>query len=240
MLVGLIALLLGGGLVIQSVRLTGALRHRRRARAGFLDLVAARMLHLRRATLPTGFPRLSGVIDGAEFDLQVVPDSLTFRKLPALWLLVTLPQPLPVRQRLDLMVRPRGVEPFSTFDQLPVQTAMPPGFPLDVALRSELPVTADEAALLLRHRGLLDDPRIKELVIAPQGLRITWLADEAERGRYLIFREAEMGQQPLDPQALAPLLAALTGLRDDILSQDPAGIPVDARVETRAEERKCA
>lgn len=230
MLVGLLVLALGGGLVIQSVRLGRALRARAKARAGFLDLVAARMAHLRRATLPTGFPRLSGVIAGAEFDLQVVPDTLTFRKLPALWLLVTLPVPLPIRQRLDLMVRPRGVETFSSFDQLPVQTDAPPGFPLDVALRSEEPLTPDDAALLARQRAILDDPRVKELVISPQGLRITWLADEAERGRYLIFREAEMGQKPLDPEALWPLLSALTGLRDDILAGDAAPV----------EERKCA
>lgn len=227
MLAGLTVLILGGGLVILALRLRNDAARRKAARAGYFDRVAPLMDGLRRAISATGFARVSGRIAGVETDLQVVPDTLTYRKLPALWLLVTQPAALPVPQRIHLMARPRGIEPFSAFDTLPHQTLLPPGFPYDATLRSERPLSPDEAALLARHRAILDDPRVKELVIAPQGLRISWLADEAERGRYLIFREAEMGRTPLAPEALDPLLAALAVLRADIL-------------ETDAPERKCA
>jgi hypothetical protein len=60
---------------------------------------------------------------------------------------------------------------------------------------------------------------VKELVLAPEGLRIVWLADEAERGRYLLFREAELGQEPLAPHALSPLVARLRAIRADILRE---------------------
>jgi hypothetical protein len=207
-----------GGLTFLTLRLARAARRRRAARAGFFDLVAAQMTDLRRAVMPTGFARISGRIGGMEIDLQAVPDTLTYRKLPALWLLVTLPERLPVSQRIDLMVRPRGVEPFSFFDRLPCQTLLPAGFPGDMTLRSEHPLSADEAELLRRHRAVFDDPRVKELVLSPQGIRITWLADEADRGRYLIFREAEMGSEPLNPAHLAPILDALSVLRADIFA----------------------
>ena len=69
-----------------------------------------------------------------------------------------------------------------------------------------------------------DDPKVKELVLSPKGLRIVILGEEADRGRFLIFREAEMGRTPLSPARLQPMLDRLAALRDDILAltKDPA------------------
>jgi hypothetical protein len=44
------------------------------------------------------------------------------------------------------------------------------------------------------------------------------LAEEADRGRYLIFREAEMGMTPLAPARLSPLLDRLRAIREDVLA----------------------
>ncbi|WP_199260421.1 hypothetical protein [Paracoccus binzhouensis] len=206
-------------LLLLALRLRSEAARRRTARAGYFDRIAPRMRGLRRAVAPTGFARLSGRIRGVETDLQAVPDMLACRKLPALWLLVTQPAALPVAQRIHLMARPRGLEPFSIFATLPWQTRLPEGFPDDAVLRSEAPLSAAEAALLARHRAILADARVKELVISPRGLRIAWLAEEAERSRYLLFREAELGRTPLPPEVLAPLLAALQRLRADILAR---------------------
>lgn len=214
-------MILGAGLAWLALRLWREAGRRSAARAGYFDRVLPQMRATRRALAPTGFARVSGRIAGTLTDLQAVPDTLTYRKLPALWLLVTQPGPLPVGQRIHMMARPRGIEPFSAFDQLPHQTMLPADFPHDATLRSETALAPAEAALLARHRAIFDDPRVKELVIAPAGLRITWLADEAERGRYLIFRESEMGRAPLDPHSLAPLLQALARLRRDILASAP-------------------
>jgi hypothetical protein len=168
------------------------------------------------ALAPTGFARLSGRYQGALFDLQVVPDTLTYRKLPALWLLVTLAEPTPARATLDVMLRPRGVEPFSNFRDLAVQIATPSGFPEDCAIRSDAPEAAPPAELVLKHLLSLDADLLKELVISPTGLRLVWLAEEADRTRYLAFRDSEMGKAPLAPALLEPLLAALLALRDDL------------------------
>jgi hypothetical protein len=60
--------------------------------------------------------------------------------------------------------------------------------------------------------GLFADERAKELVISPKGLRIVWLAEEADRGRYLLFRDAELGHRPLARDVLSPLLTRLGAL----------------------------
>ncbi|MGB8815053.1 MAG: hypothetical protein WCC57_17880, partial [Paracoccaceae bacterium] len=72
--------------------------------------------------------------------------------------------------------------------------------------------------LLRRHLAVFDDPRVKELVISPKGVRLVWLAQEADRGRYLFFRDAEMGLDPLPVAALRPLMSALLALQSDLLA----------------------
>ena len=166
---------------------------------------------------PSGFPRMTGRRKGLSFDLQAIPDSLTFRKLPALWVMVSLPAPMPVRADLDLMARPSGQEPFSRFATLPHSLPAPDFLPASVALRSDNAAAVPPEALVRRHADHFADDRIKELLISPKGLRIVILAEEADRGRYLIFRDAEMGMTPLHPDRIAPLLDRLAALRDDLL-----------------------
>lgn len=196
-------------------------------RARYFDVVAPLFDTPLTGLAATGFPRLSGRYRGALFDLQVVPDTLTYRKLPALWLLVTLPQPLAVKATLDVMLRPMGVEPFSHFRDLARQIATPANFPADCAIRSDNPdadlpdADLPDADLVAAHIARLDPEQLKELVISPKGLRIVWLAEEADRTRYLAFRDAEMGKTALPAARLQPLLHALIALRDDLSKDTP-------------------
>ncbi len=208
--------------VVAAVLLSRQARARARRRAGYLDLVAPLFTNTVAATATTGFARLSGRYQGRLFDLQVVPDTLTYRKLPALWLLVTLPEPQPVAATLDIMLRPMGAETFSRFNDLPVQLAIPPGFPADCAVRCDDTAALPDFATLAAHLARLDPRRLKELVISPKGLRIVWLAEEANRTRYLVFRDAEMGMTPLPPSGLAPILAALLALQGDLHHREAA------------------
>ncbi len=196
---------------------------RSRARASYFSAAKALFDGGETRVQPTGFPRMTGRRDGLAFDLQAIPDTLTFRKLPALWVLVTLPEPLPLDATLDLMARPSGNEPFSKFTTLPQSLPTPPDLPKEVAIRSDDATRIPPQDLLARHADLFSDPSVKELVLSPKGLRIVILAEEADRGRYLIFREAEMGRTPLSPTRLAPLLDRLAAIREDVLAlKDPA------------------
>lgn len=212
--------ILGLWLTLQLVR---ASRARTAARAAYFDAVKPLFSGIDERTEPTGFPRLTGHHFGLAFDLQAIPDTLTFRKLPALWVMLTLPEPLPIRVTLDLMARPSGSEAFSRFANLPNALPPFPGLPKDVLVRcDDGPLPPSD--LLATHADLFADPRVKELILSPKGLRIVILAEEADRGRYLIFREAEMGMTPLSPNRVAPLLNRLRALRKDVLAltKDPA------------------
>lgn len=198
-------------------------RGRAAARAGYFDAVKPLFDGGEARLEPTGFPRMTGRRAGLAFDLQAIPDTLTFRKLPALWVLVTLPGPLPLRATLDLMARPSGHEPFSRFAALPQSLTALPGLPAHVAIRSDDATALPPADLVARHAAIFTDTSVKELVLSPRGLRIVILAEEADRGRYLIFREAEMGRAPLPAARLAPLLDRLAALRADLLAvKEPA------------------
>ena len=207
-----------------ALRLHRETRARAATRAGYFDAVKPLFDGGEARLQPTGFPRMTGRRAGSAFDLQAVPDPLTFRKLPALWVLITLPGPLPLKATLDVMARPSGNEPFTRFATLPQSLPTPPGLPVEIAIRSDDAARIPPADLVARHADLFADPRVKELVLSPKGLRIVILAEEADRGRFLIFREAEMGRTPLSPARLQPLLDRLASLRDDILAltKDPA------------------
>ncbi|MFN3577030.1 MAG: hypothetical protein ACK4TJ_08640 [Tabrizicola sp.] len=201
-----------------ALRLIGESRRRAATRAGYFEAVKPLFDGGETRLQPTGFPRMTGRRGGLAFDLQAIPDTLTFRKLPALWVLVTLPEPLPLDATLDLMARPSGNEPFSRFASLPQSLPTPPHLPREIAIRTDDAARVPLARLIVDHADLFRDPCVKELVLSPKGLRIVILAEEADRGRYLIFREAEMGRSPLSPARLEPLLDRLAALRQDVLA----------------------
>lgn len=211
---GLALAALGLWLALRLIRET---RARTAARAAFFDAVKPLFDGGETQLQPTGFPRMTGRRGGLSFDLQAIPDTLTFRKLPALWVLVSLPEPMPLGATLDLMARPSGNEPFTRFASLPQSLPTPPHLPREIAIRTDDAARVPLARLIADHADLFRDPRIKELVLSPRGLRIVILAEEADRGRYLIFREAEMGRSPLSPSRLEPLLDRLAALRQDVL-----------------------
>lgn len=191
-------------------------------RAGYFDLCQPLLTDPRRGKSDHGFARLAGRYQGRLFDLQAVPDALTYRKLPCLWLMVTLTEPMPVGATLDVMMRPGGGEVFSRFSTLPVQIALPDGFPADAVLRCDSAMDLPPVDLIALGRELFAQPRVKELVISPKGLRIVWLAEEADRTRYLIFRDSELGHQPLAPAVLRPHLDRLVALAGDLHMSLPA------------------
>jgi hypothetical protein len=169
---------------------------------------------------PHGYPRLSGRY--REFAVQIHPivDTLAIRRLPALWLLVTVQDRLPIKARFDMMMRPAGPTTFSNFDHLPYTLDHPDGFPEHAVIRTD---DADEvlpASLIKPHLAPFFGPQGKELLITENGLRIVWLLAEAERARYGIFRQAEFGSPEIDQTVLRDILDRLLAIRKDILAWD--------------------
>ena len=202
--------------LFQSARSNDA---RRKARAGFLDLCLPIFTQPITAVAETGFARISGHYRGQMFDLQVVPDSLSLRKLPCLWLLVTVAEPLPVDGSFDVMLRATGAETFSRFGELPRQTDTPAGFPEGCTIRTDAVGPMPAAMTVGRYLSGLDKDRLKELVVAPKGLRLVWLLEEADRQKYLLYRDAEMGSQPVRADVVLPLMDGLCTLWGDVMAQ---------------------
>lgn len=218
------------GLLYMIIRLGGSLRRaapfRQASRASWLDECRDLLQNPREAAGANGFPRMSGEYRGLTVDLQAVPDSLSYRKLPALWLLVSVVEPLPLRATLDLMKRPSGLETFSHFASLQEQITPPPGFPADCVIRTNDSSALPPAPLLTPHLAVFDEEeRVKELVISPKGLRLVWLVEEADRTRYLIFRDSELGAAPLDRDRAKDLLDRLVALHGDLIAD--ADIPLE-------------
>jgi hypothetical protein len=166
-----------------------------------------------------GYPRLRATFGGVPVQVWPVVDTLAVRRLPALWLLVTIQAPLPIQARLDLMMRPAGHSTFSNFDLLPHTLPTPPGLADVGVLRTDDAQRAPPSEWLAGHLDIFENRRAKELLLTPQGLRFVWLLAEAERARYGVFRQAEFGEVMIDPTVLEDLLNRLLELRATILAR---------------------
>ena len=164
-----------------------------------------------------GYPQLVGRYRDLPVRLHPVIDTLAIRKLPSLWLLATIPEPLPLRATFDLMMRPAGPTTFSNFDHLPATLDSMPDLPLHAVVRTDDPDHVLPHHVVAPHLDIFQDPRAKELLITPKGVRLVWQLAEADRARYGVFRQAEFGEVELDPALTRDLLDRLIALRQSIL-----------------------
>jgi hypothetical protein len=166
-----------------------------------------------------GYPRLVGRYRELPVQVHPVIDTLALRRLPALWLLVTVQSALPISARFDLMMRPNAPTTFSNFDLLPATLQLPAGFPQGAVVRTDDPERVLPAHILMPHLDVLEDARAKELLITPNGVRLVWLLAEANRARYGVLRDADFGDVDLDPTILQDLLDRLFALRRTLLNE---------------------
>lgn len=170
-----------------------------------------------RPSEAAGMHRLEGTYRGHTVSIRTVADTLALRKLPSLWLMVTLVRPQPFTATFDLMMRPAGPTTFSNFDFLPHSIATPAGFPEDAVLRSDDPAAMLPLEIAVAHvPSLFADLRMKELLVAPNGLRLVRLLAEGDRARYGVFRQADFGGVTIEPQLLRGMLDKLIALQEDI------------------------
>jgi hypothetical protein len=159
---------------------------------------------------------LTGRYNGHTVQVKAITDTLAIRKLPSLWLMVTIPEPLPVGATFDMMMRPAGPVTFSNFDMLSHTLPLPAGFPEDAVIRSDDPSRAISSGVIQPFLHRVYDRYFKELLITPRGLRLVRLLAEADRARYGVLRQAEFGDVRLGPTVLRDMIVALLALRSDI------------------------
>ena len=152
---------------------------------------------------------LTGRYSSHPFQIKTIADTLATRKLPSLWLMVTLPEAQPVSATTDMMMRAAGVSSFSNFDFLPHSLALPVGFPEQAVIHSDANVTSDITSLMGRHLSLFHHGRGKEFLVSPKGLRIVVQLAEGDRARYGVFREASFEGTSVPPALVIDIMNTL-------------------------------
>ncbi len=158
---------------------------------------------------------LTGRWGGADFQFTTIVDTLAVRKLPVLWLMLTLPRPQKIPATIDMVMRPAGPTTFSKFDFLPHGLALPSGFPVEAVIRSDgerahVPdAMAAALPVFLKWHG-------KELLLSPKGLRMVLRLAEAERGRYVVLREARFDGTHITADMAQEAMTVLLQLEKDL------------------------
>lgn len=160
-------------------------------------------------------PVLQGTFDDYQVTLSVVEDTLGWRKVPPLWLLIKVEAGRPSKGSLDFIVRPANNEFYSPSWQWDGNLTIPPGWPQHAILKyQQQPV---DVRLLERHVPVLfGDVKMKELLVLPDMVRLTYLAKQAERGEYLIMRNAVYNESPLSGAVVENLLKQAIAIRQEL------------------------
>jgi hypothetical protein len=199
-----VALFVAALLILPALYVRDSVRERRRRGDWFAD--ALPLLDSYRVTQQgQGWPVLTGRYQGVEVRLEPVLDDMAWRKLPSLWLKATVLTPNPARGTLGLLVRARGGEFYSPTAEMAHRLALPKAYPCDALLCSDCvqsaPVQAVESQI-----AAFDDPRMKELVVTPLGVRLVYQAAQGERADYLVLRQARFTQAKVDAGLVMSLL----------------------------------
>jgi hypothetical protein len=189
-------------------------RHALRAERGRLFDACVAIFERHRITQESvAWPVLAGTYGGYEVHIAPLVDDVVFRKVPSLWLLVTVKRPLPIAGAIDMLARAQNTEFYSPADGLPVRVATPHEWPRQMLIKADRPAADLPLAALDPHvRTLFADPRAKELLVTRQGVRIVYQAQAADRGEYLVLRRAVFRDARLPVTLVGSLLDQAVGV----------------------------
>jgi len=160
-----------------------------------------------------GFPRLAGQYEGRPVRVELIPDTMTIRRLPQLWLSVSLLDRNPGVAGFSILVRPTGNEFYSLNTHFSHRYEPPPGFPAEALIRGDRGAGRLLAELSAPIGAILADPRVKEVAITERGLRIVRQAGEGKRGEHLLLRQALFENANVSHTDLESVLHHLETLR---------------------------
>jgi hypothetical protein len=183
------------------------------ARRCLLDDCAGLLDQARLAHGPDSFPKLTGICGGRDVRADLIPDTMTIRRLPQLWLSTSLLERNAGLPGLDVLVRPTGNEFYALNSRFTRRFEAPPGLPAEVLIRGDA-----GAARLLAELGpaladILADARVKEIAVTERGVRIVRQAGEGKRGEHLLLRQAHFDDANVQPADFANVLRQLQSLR---------------------------
>ena len=217
------AVLLVVGLVTVSwiaIRDHGALRT---SRSKLFDECAALLDQSQVRRGGDDFPSVDGSWRGFLVHANLIPDTMTIRRLPQLWLSLTRFEARPGLAEFAVLVRPSGTEFYSLTSQFDQRLKTPPGFPSEVLVRGSRPEAQqllDQAAPLLAE--ILSDPKVKEIGVTAKGIRLVWQASEGRRGEHLLLRQSVFDDANVRASDFTTLLDAMDAISQAVAS--PSGV----------------
>jgi hypothetical protein len=162
-----------------------------------------------------GYAMLEGCYRGYPVRLTLEEDHIAPRKIPSLWLHVTVEGRNSAWGTLDMLVRPQNIEFYSPSWHWDGSVEPLPNWPAHAVYRT-CSTPPDLKLIDPAVRLFFTDEKAKELLLTPQRLRMTYQAKQAERGDYLLLRATTFDAQPLPAQAIAGLVDQAVQLRSKL------------------------
>ncbi len=202
-----------------------AIREHRRAMAArrcLLDEAGGVLNEVEFAIGPDHFPSVVGRLpDGTQARVELCPDTLVTRRLPQLWLRVTLVEAVKRDvPAIGVLSRPTGSEFYSLVHELP-EWLPPPETGTSLLMRGSALAAGPEFDDLRQvMAALCSDPTIKEAVITPKTTRIMVQAAQGERAVHLFLRQARFAIPTVPAATIRQAIAQAETLR--ALAAEPA------------------
>lgn len=193
-------------------------KHKVLARRSVFDDCQTLLQNVQIGQDKANLPVLQGSYGGYQVALNIVEDTIAWRKLPPLWLLVKVVANKTSVGSLDYIVRPANNEFFSPSWQWDGNLSIPASWPQHAIIKYlHKPI---DISLLEQHvPALFADLKMKELLIMPEFVRLTYMAKQADRGEYLIMRNAVYSETPIDSALIERLLKQAIAIRQTIENQ---------------------
>jgi hypothetical protein len=207
---------------VAGVGLLAKREHRsiRATREALLDDCASALEDPGMTLCGDGFPLLIGKDRGLSVHVQLISDTMVVRRLPQLWLFVTMLERLRDLPSLAVLVRPAGYEFYSITTGLTHALSTPAALPPEVLIKGS---DARAEGLLERLTPalavILADPRVKEIAMTSKGVRIIRQAAEGRRGEHLLLRQPTFDDAKVAASNLARLLEQIHLLRSALDDQ---------------------
>jgi len=194
-------------------------RLRRQSRAALFSTVYDLFQSYRVEQLGQDYPTLKGRYRDSDFHIDLVIDTLTFRKIPVLWLRVSLLHSLPGLATTDLLVRAQNNEFYAPANDLPYLMPTLPHWPPGLNAKTDNPDRAPSAELLDRHLDFFSVPEAKEMLLTPRGIRLVRMLGQGKRADYMVLRIADFPDAALDAATLADTMDRCLALAVDAGSE---------------------
>jgi hypothetical protein len=193
-------------------------------RRAMLDQAASLLANARISFAPDHFPILVGRLnDGRQTKIELIADTMVTRRLPQLWLRVTLSEAGECnRPTIGALARPTGAEYYSLVHDMP-EWLTPPETGASLLMRGDGRATALQIeSIVAAFRSLFADPALKEAVISPSGARVIRQAAQGERGAHLLLRQIRFPITAISPDLVSKAIAEVVALSKTLSGREAA------------------